>query len=416
MAMMLAMDDHEQLEIQFNEKLSLGKVFNKESGSRNSITYSSENRKSFLKGIERMLKSQSFFDCIIQLKCNSNKQVKQILAHRVILSASSVILNQMILEEESKVSKQYKDEKLVVSIDCSNIWIMESLVNFMYSGVMELSDGIVLDVLMVAKKYVVEDLELLCHEHIGKQISLETVLPFLVQAHEQNSKFLISKCVSFVQVHMRELLDSNIQQLLKLPKRVLIDLLQSDFQGVEETELFDLVKKWGLARIQDFKDKYPDQQLPSLKDVLSGVVECIRFVSLSKKFLQKEVMGNDLISYDMMIQILFQKAKDPTHLNDNSSSANDDMGEESLPLYLRPRSRKWKTMDDFPSEEAYASYLKSVLTRGMRMRAVHTYEHVLEGDTGEFVQWNTGFPPCQIRWNGYGSVYWLHWRDVAICE
>jgi hypothetical protein len=306
-----------------------------------------------------------------------------------------------------------------LEVKCQSIEILEMIIHFMYSRTISISDGSVLEVMITAQMYGVDDLVQVCQEHIAKQIQIDTVLPFIVQAFSHDVNFLSLKCDEYIKANIKEFVHSQKEQLLNLPKKVLAHILNLEFNGIEESEIFSLVKTWGLLRIQRLGEKHPDQTAPALKDVLSGLIECVRFVSLSKKFLQKEVMVHDLISYDMMIRILFQKAKDPTHLsseNSSSNGSNDDEGEDKLPLYLRPRASRWKTMDDFPSEEAYAVYMKSVLRGGMRVRAVHTYEHVLEGDTGEFVQWNTGFPPCQVRWRDYGSVYWLHWRDVAICE
>jgi len=76
----------------------------------------------------------------------------------------------------------------------------------------------------------------------------------------------------------------------------------------------------------------------------------------------------------------------------------------------------YKTFADFPDENAYASYLKKTLTPGKRVRCVNTYESVSEGDWGTFVQYNQSWPPCQISWTGYGSTYWMFWRDIEILE
>jgi hypothetical protein len=76
----------------------------------------------------------------------------------------------------------------------------------------------------------------------------------------------------------------------------------------------------------------------------------------------------------------------------------------------------WKKYSDFPDENAYMKYFKAVATPGIRVRCVHTYENVKEGDTGTIVQWNSNWPPCQVRWKDYGDTYWLFWRDLEITE
>eukprot|EP00475_Leptophrys_vorax_P017337 TRINITY_DN23_c0_g2_i1.p1 TRINITY_DN23_c0_g2~~TRINITY_DN23_c0_g2_i1.p1 ORF type:complete len:459 (-),score=124.73 TRINITY_DN23_c0_g2_i1:45-1421(-) len=446
----------EKIDAQLYDKLNLREVLNRSSRQHNAAAaaaaggvpaasaprrlsisvYSNDNRKAFLQGINGLHRNLKFVDCLV-----SSKQQEDIPCHKLVLAAHSPVLAQMI-EESSTYSQD--GSKLLLALDSIPGPVLELIVSFMYSGEVSLSDESVVDVFTIANKFGIEDLQRLCEEHVAKHVGVDTVIPFMLDANFHKAARLNERCQAFLRDHMKELLETNRDAVLHLPKPVLIEILKVDFVRIDETEIFKLVKSWGETRQMLIKEKFPLEPVPALRDVLSGLVECIRFVSLPKKFLQKQVLPLDIISEEMMIQILFHKAKDPAYLAFDSSSAAaaaggvtstgsnakgnttavaedgtitpDEEISSGTPLYLRSRGNQWKTMDEFPNEEAYATYMKSVLKPGMRLRALRTYENVVEGDTGEFVQWNAGFPPCQVRWNGYGSTYWLHWRDIVICE
>jgi hypothetical protein len=421
----------EKIDSQLYDKLNLRDVLSKQhaagNGRRMSVhKYINDNRKAFLQGLNQLHSNQKLIDCLVSSSAPAGIQgaknvIKDYPCHKLILAAHSPMLAKLV-EESNAFSK---DGKLLITLEGIPEHILELMLNYMYTGEVSLSDESVVDVFTIANKFGIEDLQHLCEEHVGKHIGVETVIPFMLDANLHKATKLNERCQAFLKDHMRELLESHSEQVMHLPKPVLIEILKVDLMRIDETEIFKLVKTWGETRQSLIKKKFPDSQVPPLKEVLSGLVECIRFVSLPKKFLQKQVLPLDIISEEMMIQILFHKAKDPVYLTyDATAAATTGEGptdgtitpEEMTPLYLRPRGNQWKTMEDFQSEEAYATYMKSILRPGMRIRAIRTYENVLEGDTGEFVQWNAGFPPCQVRWNGYGSTYWLHWRDIVICE
>jgi len=429
---MSALTFDEKIDSQLYDKLNLREVLNRQyaagSGRRMSVTvYSNDNRKAFLQGLNNLHKNEKFIDCLVSCSGPAVKNVvfKEYPCHKLILAAHSHVLADIIEESQSYGN----DGKLRVRLEGIPGNILELMISYMYSGEVSLSDESVVDVFTIANKFGIEDLQRLCEEHVGKHISVDTVIPFMLDANLHKASRLNERCQAFLKEHMRELIEAHQDQVMHLPKPVLIEILKVDLVRIDETEVFNLVRGWGETRQKIIKEKFPQVPVPPLKEVLSGLVECIRFVSLPKKFLQKQVLPLDIITEEMMIQILFHKAKDPVYLTYDATaiSSNGASGEAPVdgtitpeetgaPLYLRPRGNQWKTMDDFQSEESYATYLKGVLRPGMKLRSVRTYENIIEGDIGEFVQWNAGFPPCQVRWNGYGSTYWLHWRDIAICE
>ena len=195
---------------------------------------------------------------------------------------------------------------------------------------------------------------------------------------------------------------------------------------MDEHIVFNTTKRWAEKRVEAFKLAHPEERAPHMKEILSDIVQQIRFVSIRKTFLQNEVLPLGIVPDHMLMDVLFFKAKDPAYLefqqvetmeqNESTKAELDSANEQNEKTWLKPRGPIWKTMDDFDNEQEYTEYMKSVLRPGMMLMSVRSYESVQEGDVGEFVQWNTGIPPCQVRWEGYGSTYWLYFRDLVIIE
>jgi hypothetical protein len=110
-----------------------------------------------------------------------------------------------------------------------------------------------------------------------------------------------------------------------------------------------------------------------------------------------------------------ERIKDPKAMVGDEDEKSDSSNISFKP-WMKSRGRMYKVLADFSSENEYAEYLKSVVRPGTLLRALRTYENVLEGDIGTFIQYNSGIPPCQVNWRGYGNPYWLYWRDLEIVE
>lgn len=429
-----------------------------QSSPSSSQKYTNENREMFFKGLSKLYQLKVHIDVLVSSTFGA-KVLKDFPAHKIILASHSPYLLSKIKEAEASPKNFNESGQLLLQLNDIHAGVLERMMLFMYTGEVVLSDDIVVEMFNATYRLGIEDLQRLCEEHVSNHITTDTVFPLLLDANCLKATRLNEKCLQFIKKNIVVLFDQQIEQVLQLPKKCLVDILQTDFK-MDEHAVFRIVKKWGDARQALYASKFPGETVPPLKEILSGIVEYIHFVSLKKKFLQKEVIPLDILPEDMLIRILFHRAKDPSYLQFESTSgaapvvapavsaaaigtganhgtgANANSGansipdasiidaqngsgdedEKHLPAWLRPRGNVWKTMADFANEEAYATYLKAVLRPGMLMKAIRSYENVSEGDIGEFQQWNTGFPPCQVRWRGFGSTYWLHWRDLVIVE
>ena len=285
---------------------------------------------------------------------------------------------------------------------------LKSIVHFAYTGEILLGDENVVEIFQSSQRLGMEDLRKLCEQHVAQHITVNSVLSLLMASESTGASTLKKGCLDFVQSNAERVFKEQEERFMMLPKSALISILQLEFK-MDEHIVFGMVRRWSKHQLK----LHPEQ---NIREIFSGVTECIRFVSLKKKFLQSDVIPLGILSEDMLIEILFCKASDPSYLLDGTESSKSYPLSCEDKLWLKPRPFAWKTMADFSSEDAYAAYMKSVLKPGMMLQAVRTYENVNEGDRGEFVQFNSGIPPCQVRWQGYGSTYWLYWRDLIIVD
>lgn len=82
---------------------------------------------------------------------------------------------------------------------------------------------------------------------------------------------------------------------------------------------------------------------------------------------------------------------------------------------MRLRKKVYKTRSDFQSDSEYGDYVKSVLKRGMRVKAIRSYDGVEEGDMGTFqCASEAAMSPARVMWDNYGSLIYFPWHNVEI--
>jgi len=263
------------------------------------------------------------------------------------------------------------------------------------------------DLFTLADQFQIIELKRVCEEHVAVGVSLKSVLLLLCSAKNHTAEQLMGKCVEFFKKNAGDIFEQ--EGFLQLPGDVFVDLLKTDFR-LPETKVFNAAVRWGEYQVKK------SGGTRTLKQVLNEVIRHVRFVSIKKDFLRKVVLPLDVLPKEILIDVLMDRIKDSS--DDKEEDSKDELGIaiKNIKPWMRSRGRLFKTMGDFPSEDEYAEYLKAILTQGMLVRAVRTYENVLEGDIGTFVQYNSGIPPCQVHWRGYANTYWLYWRDLELVD
>lgn len=82
---------------------------------------------------------------------------------------------------------------------------------------------------------------------------------------------------------------------------------------------------------------------------------------------------------------------------------------------MRLRKKLYKIRSDFQSDSEYGGYIKSVLKRGMRVKAIKSCDGVEEGDIGIFQSASeSDVAPARVAWENYGSLIYYVWHNLEI--
>jgi len=398
----------------------LGTIRDKLFGRRHGKKYIVQNRDCLSSGLESIMTAEILCDLAIFIE--GDQKQDPLYAHSCILATQSEYFRNKILQAHQNVENNYDymdiDDTIQRRIIVSEVsyTILCKILKFLYSGKIQLRDDDVIDVFMAANLLGVNELKSICCTHMQSAISCDSLHLLLQESRRRNAAELETKCIHFFQDNVVSALQS--ESLLQISEELLILLLCKDFWVPDEILVFEFIVRWGKRRRYDMSVEHGvNASSISLKEVISRVVLYVRLISLSRAHLERKVIPLNVVDEDLLIEVLFHQLQyglpEPPRDTIGDPWATDEKG-NLVKFYMRPRKGRWKVFAEFESEAAYAEYLKSVIEPGMLMRAVSTYEQVAAGDIGEFVQYNAGIPPCQVRWQRYGNTYWLYWKDVEL--
>ncbi|XP_022795178.1 kelch-like protein diablo [Stylophora pistillata] len=283
--------------------------------------------------------------CDVVLKVGSTS----ISAHRVILAASSPYFKAMFTGDlsesrQSTVTLQELDESA-----------MEAIVDFFYSGEIEISESNVQELLPVTCILQVQSVQKACCDFLERQLSSENCLGISAFADRHNCTDLVTSSESFARYHFLDVVQS--EEFMEISSRQLTRLLRDDDLNTQSEErVFEAVLAWIKFDV-DGRQKFA-------AEILSNV----RFPMLSPEFLMdrvatEEIVRNERTCSDLLLEaaecLLLPKRKSQVHshrvaprrpttvnhvlyaIGGMSRREASKSGEK-----YDPRERKWKTIGD----------------------------------------------------------------------
>ncbi|XP_020610490.1 kelch-like protein 20 [Orbicella faveolata] len=283
--------------------------------------------------------------CDIVLRVGSTS----ISAHKVVLAASSPYFKAMFAgglseSRQSTVTLQELDERA-----------METMVDFFYSGEIEISENNVQDLLPVTCVLQVQSVQEACCEFLKRQLSSENCLGISAFADRHGCTALVSSSESFARQHFIDVVQS--EEFMEISAKQLTRLLSDDDLNIQSEErVFEAALAW---------IKYDaDVRQESAPEILSNV----RFPLLSAEFLMdrvatEEIIRNNRACSDLLLEatecLLIPKRKSqmhnhrvaprrPTSVNHVLYAIGGMSRREASKSGEKydPKERKWKTIGD----------------------------------------------------------------------
>ncbi|XP_078485857.1 kelch-like protein 7 [Ciona intestinalis] len=268
---------------------------------------------------------------------------KNIPANKMVLSCYSKYFNTMF---NTEMKEKYKDVVEVHGVDAESV---EKLVDFMYTGKININTNNVCDLLAVSDFLQMPSVRKLCIEYLLTTVSLQNC--FTIQALAD--RFIIPKLTekfnNFVVENYQQVVSGD--QFKKLSKNYVIKLLQSTHDKVSSDLVYTAVINWV---------KF---DLASNESYLSEVIKFVDFYKLSPKMLEDVVSVEPLIRKVGDVVSLFGALV--KHLKKTEKSLISLGGEDSPTKVTKfdLQTKQWIQLPDLPvgRDDAAAVVIDDVL-------------------------------------------------------
>ncbi|KAJ5066666.1 pep-cterm sorting domain-containing protein [Anaeramoeba ignava] len=233
---------------------------------------------------------ESYFD--FEIICEQNKT--SFKTHKSILSSRSQYFKSLF---KSKM-KEYQENKLILKDVSSSI--LFSILNYFYSGKIEINLENAIEILIFSSKYLIDELIEISSNFIKNNFQFETIVDVLKLSESMNFNQLLDSCYKFISKNFDKFIKTSF--FLELEENHLNSILINDGIEINEFELFQSIIKWG---------KYK-----SNINQISNVIEKIRFIDFPNEKLG-DILKEDLIPNQISQKLIqFQKLQNQNDGNE----------------------------------------------------------------------------------------------------
>ncbi|KAJ5070067.1 btb-domain-containing protein [Anaeramoeba ignava] len=246
-------------------------------------------------------KEESYFD--FEIICEQNKN--SFKTHKSILSSRSDYFKSLF---KSKM-KEYQENKLILK-DVSSL-ILSSILNYFYSGKIEINSENSIQILIFSSKYLIDELINVSSKFIKNNLEIETIVDILKLSDSMNLTKLLDYSYRFIFDNFNEFIKTPF--FLELEENHLNSILLNGKIFFNEFEIFQSIIKWGKhkSNINQEKEnqKLEKKEKEKIQDQISNIIDKIRFVTFSNKelanILKEELIPNEISQ--QLIKLLIMK-------------------------------------------------------------------------------------------------------------
>ena len=230
----------------------------------------------------------SDFKFVVPVSLNEGeswKSQKSIPAHKFVLAISSPVFYAMFYGEMAETSGT------VQLPDCDYESLLE-LFRYLYSDDVKLSGSNVMQVLYLAKKYMVPSLANKCTKYLLKHLEASNVFSILPQAQKYEEKDLENQCWGVIEKHTQKALMSD--EFLTLERSIVASVVKREILKVKEVDLFKAVDRWA-TKEQERQGKTSRRKVK--REILGEeIVKAIRFSLIPEKEFASVVLDCDILT------------------------------------------------------------------------------------------------------------------------
>ena len=219
------------------------------------------------------------------IESESRKSQKSIPAHKFVLAISSPVFYAMFYGEMAETAST------IELPDCDYESLLE-LFRYLYSDEVNLTGSNVMQVLYLAKKYLVPSLAGKCTENLREHLEASNVFSILRQAQKFEDKDLEERCWKVIELHTEEAVTSD--DFVTLKRSIVESVVKRERLNVKEVDLLKAIDRWASKEVER-QGLTPDGEVKR-KILREEIVNAIRFPVMSHKEFASVVVDCDILT------------------------------------------------------------------------------------------------------------------------
>ncbi|KAL4656631.1 kelch-like protein 41b [Arapaima gigas] len=226
-------------------------------------------------GLKDLLHENRLVDCILKVGDRS------LPCHRLIMAACSPYFRDLFFSEDGKQAGNSK-EVVLEDVDAT---AMDTIVNYLYSAEMDITDENVQDIFAVANRFQIPSVFTACVNYLQRKLSLANCLAIFRLGLVTSCPRLAMAARDYVADRFETIAKSD--EFLELAPHELFVIIGGDGLNVEKEEVvFESLMRW----VRSNKEK----RVKTLGDAF----EYVRFRLLPEKYFKEKVEKDDIIRAD----------------------------------------------------------------------------------------------------------------------
>ena len=213
------------------------------------------------------------------------KSQKSIPAHKFVLAISSPVFYAMFYGEMAETAST------IELPDCDYESLLE-LFRYLYSDEVNLTGSNVMQVLYLAKKYLVPSLAGKCTEYLREHLEASNAFSILPHAQKFEDKDLEKRCWNVIELHTEEAVTSD--DFVTLERSIVESVVKRERLNVKEVDLFKAVDRWANKEVER-QGLTPGGKVKR-KVLGEEIVNAIRFPVMSHKEFASVVVDCDILT------------------------------------------------------------------------------------------------------------------------
>lgn len=206
-------------------------------------------------------------------------------AHKYVLSISSPVFFAMFYGDIAETGDA------IELPDCDSESFLEFL-RFLYCDEINLTGNGVLQILYLAKKYIIPSLSVKCSDFLNDHLGAVNVFSILPGAQKFEENDLVAKCWDVIDCQTEHVIRS--EGFLDVSKEVLISILGRDSLTVREVELLKAVDSWAAKECK--RQGWDDSGEEKRRVLGDSTLNLIRFPLMPEREFAEHVPKTELLS------------------------------------------------------------------------------------------------------------------------